>query len=806
MCSSDLVMQLSAKHPRREPMKWARLLNSRDSLPPVKVIVRPNLPVLRMMLDMDMDDRAVRGCSAAMISYEKEVERMGGEETVVYQQKSFAEFDHDGYDGSLLLGRAYTGSRLNHFKRRVLNTMFKQTHVELDLQSAMPTLLRAAFRHLRLPALDRYLTERSATVPDVKPCLVKRMVNAMIGAAPCIPADFGVGFEMVDEIRTFRDSEFVASLHADVVKMKEELVILYPGFAELVRRKCEKEGSLKHWHGSALSLLAQDMEHVVMRTVMRGLAIEDDVVWLYDGILVPRSMLSLSKMDEAVRMVREDLGFDILLTERALDGDSLAISLSNEEQRESNAYETWKRKFERRYFHCLVPPVDYRIQPTGVLQPLTQADFFHVASDEPKEFLKRWREDPKKRQYECVGCYPPPLVCPSSTFNTWSGLAAEDLPEVDDVLVPGLVKMYCDHVQLLVGGEERDAIYFHKLMAFKFQKPGFKWRVMPFIRSTPGVGKDSWFKFVEAIVGEKNSCRVARISDVMGNTSHLMENKLFVCFSECDYADGVRNMEDLKDIITSDRLLVKRKYVAEYGTTSTACYIAFSNNFNAFNISSDDRRFFAVTASGRYANDPAYHGPLIAYFNDPIHQRAVYQYYMSLDISDFDPSGERPKTDTFMELATVNITLWDRLLKSKLDIWEEYARIDSSGGDFSIPSPGVLRINTKLLTAEFQQLCEYDKVTNYDKPHAMSQFGGRLLREMGARIDKFKTIESWKTSIRYFRSNGRNYRDFDVEACRKYITNCLSSDMACDDDEDNVSVLEPQGEFHGGGRYTGFGK
>lgn len=800
------TMLSASKHARREPFRWSRFINQRDQPLRISTKIGPDVRIIRMMVNMYQDDRAVRTATPQLEEYVKTVQRQGGFERVYYNQKSYEMFAPDEYEGSFLLGRFYSNSILPLMKKKILNTIFKQTHVEIDIKSAFPSLLKSAFRDLELPALTLYVQDREsvyAQFPGISEDKIKKMVNSMIGSMPSMPGDFGVGFENMDEIRVFGEHDFVHALQADLGRIVASMKVVYPAFMELIRRKCEHDDNLAHVDGVALSFFCQDLEQACMRVVFQALNIDmNDMVWKFDGAIVKKGVES--RLESVSVAVRDQLGLEIEFQAKSLDECSLGICMSPQEMQENGAYDNWKKEFEKKYFRCIVPPVDYRIHADH-LQPLNATELIHVASNEPQDFLKKWRQDPTKRQYRKLGCYPPPLRCPGDVFNTWAGWAAADLPEVESGRVMEMTKLYREHVKLLVGGEPKDVEYFHKLLAYKFQNPGFKWRVMPFIRSTPGVGKDSWFKFIEAIAGERNCVRVARISDVMDKTSHLMENKMFVCFSECDYADSVRYTQEIKDVITSDRLIVKRKYVAEYTTHSTACYISFSNNFNAFSLSSDDRRFFPVTASGKFANNPVYHVPLIRFFEDPQNQRAVYQYYMEMDVTTFDPSGDRPLTDTFKEMTTSNISLMDRLLKSKLDLWIQYGR-ERLQNEFQVrDGEMVLRVNIQAINREFQSLCEREKIQGHDKPTANAMFCRRLLREMGCRIDPYKTFESWDSAVRIVRVHGKNYREFDIMACRKYIEEKLTTNGDAEEDEQEEEGDAPL-EFHGIARYTGIGK
>lgn len=747
------------------------------------------MTVLRMILGMNRDDDAVRGNLEKLEQYERTMRAVNGERVSEYNQKSFAH--HLSYGGSLKIGRAYSSSPLNWFPRRILNTLYKSSHVELDMVNALPSLLINVFRDTSLEALPTYVNDQTGIFAGFKRDhgisreMVKKAVVAVIGAYPSKPWNYGLE-DNFEAMRVFATHPFFIGLCSDLDKISTSLRYDYAEFYGAIKSKAEKERKEKHVDGMAITMLIQDVEHAVMRGVIDRWGAE---VWLYDGVLLPVSTLDGSSHEDFCEQVsghvKESFGFDLEFKIKSLLENSIPYSISPAEMMDMSKYAVWKRDFEKSYALFRNPPKMGRFHG-GALQFLDKAQFQHLTCAEPSDMIKDWLNDPEKRQYEMVEFAPPPLYAKAGNFNSWTGFAAESMAAITDQAdMLERLEPYKRHVFLLMGENQQYADYFHKMLAYKIQNPGYNWGVMPFIRSTQGVGKDQWFKFISSMVGMKYCLSVTSVSEVMGKSSGLMENKLFVSFSEACYEDSKRHEEDLKKLITDDRMVVERKYVPSYENRMTACLVAFSNNFGAFRITTEDRRFFPVTASGKYANDPEYHVPFHAYIQDERNQRAVFQWFMEMDLEGFIPMTSRPITETFMEMSEQSLQPFDIFMGKKLEDYVEQASRHPSSDirfttkDFSerssvdIVSRAVtdhkyLDIAARIMWDDFGELMGDLKYANLDSRAKIEKFGSRQASEFASRISKYRSDDLIPCMKNTYNKKGRRWI-IDINAVRKYL-------------------------------------
>lgn len=778
--SLDMMTGQTSSKRARTAFMWRRLLDNNTEYDSLTLKEKPNLAAVRMMLDMNRDDDVVRRSIRLLEEYEDEIKKSDNHEmTSIYSQKTMIPVA--GYGGAVRVGRAYSATKLAWMPRKITNTIYKTTHVELDIINSTPSILLSLFRDLYLPSLATYVDHQSMitrTFYDefgIPAAAMKKVVLSMIGSHPktCM-ATLELG-----QRRDLMGNSFIQNLISDLTKISSSIREKYPQFYEMASSKAYTDGKSDRVDGIAMSMMSQDVEHSIMRSVIDH--VRDAEVWYYDGLIMPKTCIGEKTYEEfcyeTSSAVKRFTGIDVLFKIKSLEENSLAWSIAPGEMHAMSKYDLWKNRFDKQFVIFKSPPRFGRIV-RGNVDMLDGQGFNHLTMCEPPDMIKEWKRDVNKRMYDSAEFAPPPLMAREGNYNTWDGFAAELLPPIhDDQEVESRCRMYRDHVHLLMGLEDQNTEYFHKLMAFKIQNPGYNWGVMPFIRSTQGVGKDQWFKFISAIVGSRYCLSVTNISDVMGKSSGIMENKLFVSFSEVCYEDSRRNEENLKKLITDDHMIVERKYVPSYENRMTACLVAFSNNFGGIRVHMDDRRYFPVTASGRYANDPTYHGPFNDYIKDKENQRAVFQWLKEMPLGDFQPMAMRPITETFLEMTEQNQPLFDIFLVKRFEGLVEMAtRAPSTDLRLAAARGSILETSAQLLWGEYEEVLQEMKiVNNLDSRSKVEKMGSRQLSEFKSRCEKYKKV-NMKHVIVSKRYKDRRCWLWDIEAIREYIENTTSSD------------------------------
>lgn len=751
--------------------RYNRLVNVKSSFPPLTVTEKPNLVLLKMMMDMNRDDVVVSKNYNDLDSYYNRMFRSRGNREVVFQQKDLSEWFDEGYTGSTMIGRSYAQSSLNTLPRKVLNTLYKGTHLELDMKCSYPTMLYVLYDHLDIPFVKRYITDRDSIMRGyMRSGIIEKDIKTMLHGTICSYPKlvYNYGSCDLDSMRTFSEHPFTSDLRKDLRMISDDMIEGYPEFYNAMVNRATANGKMETVLGTSLSYQAADMEHCVMRTVIDRIfrGDNDDLVFMADGVLVPLQKLQGESPELFCRAieshVQDEMGFGVRFGIKDLCSNSFPICIPQSELIDS-PYKIWKNEFEERFFALGEPPIFCRICPDGHIQDLNATDFNHVTMEQPRDFMAEWKLDKSKRMYERKDCYPPPLLCPENVFNTFAGIAAASLNPVADGYD---IKPYLDHVLLLMGGHQESADYFNKLMANKVQNPGLKNRVMTFIRSTQGAGKGVLYSFLRSIFGSVNCASVPQFGDVLGKSTSLMESKLLLIVDELNGKDWKGNAEFIKNLITEDTMIFRKKYVADSTMRNSIEVIAFSNNWGAVDMSSGDRRVFAVTASGDYANKASYFDPLIEWMGKDASVRAVYDWFISMDLSKFNPSEDRVITETTKEIMDQSKTIYDMVLQSNIQDWFDIGK-RSSNMDIRVVDDGVIRIKTSLVIDSFQAILTDFKIAAAESRHKTVSFMTKQFGECQANMDKFKNGRAF--SMRKARSHGVNYYLMDVEVIKRYI-------------------------------------
>lgn len=794
--------QLSVSSPTRSRMRmtptpWTRLNSVTPEWPVLKVIEKPSLAILRMMLDMNRDDPTVASSATRMEQYENFMKNADGSMEVSYRQNDYSIDATTDYCGVKKIGRAYTNSALQRFPAKVVNTLFKRTHVEIDITSSYSSMLSQAFRHLSLPALTSYVEDSDSIYQGFNRDLgmsrdqVKKMINAMICSYPDVPGDYGLGFGNVDLLRDVVDHPFVYAMKKDLEKMGQDLQQSYPGFYDLCVKHGESNGN-KRAEGLGFCFLASDMEHSVMRIVIENyypVGPIEDLVWRFDGILLPESLIGNRSWEEESssisNMIMDKIGIRTSFRIKSLQENSLGISISPSELMDTSGYGKWKKEFEKRWL-ILENPSCYLLKLSGRNNYMMNNDqgFKHNTGGNSPVFIKQWKDDPNRRKFEARTFMPPPMICPPNMFNTYNGIEADFIPEN---VVHVNIDIWLRHLDILVGNLYQDQCansdYVHKWIAHVLQKPGEKTRTMIHIRSTPGVGKDVAGTILERMIGSSLVHRAGVLSDICGKSSVHQEGKILVIVSELSYSDSSPLMEKLKDIITSPSLKVNAKYIAEYSTVSCVNLITFSNSFGAMPVSADDRRMVVFTANGAHANKSAYFGPLLEFMKDQANIRALRDYYMGLDISGFDPVEHRPITEGYKEMvqnSTTNPMIG--FFKKAIPIWMMNTSIANNNDYKKLPGD-LLRIRVGLLWDDFTLHAQECGFKNLDSKNKLVQFGSKMMGELNGMTEKFLTAPNRKM-IDAVKTNNVRFYKIDLAGWERFMESIFNeNDVDGEEDE-----------------------
>jgi hypothetical protein len=793
--------RLSKRTARERVFVWNRFLTDSAVLRSLTVLEKPNPDLFSQIVEKHGDEWTDT-TRAHVHAVRTTMENNAWSHRVCPMQKKLDDFPPE-YQGARYVGRAY-GLSFQQMHHKIVNTLYFDTHRYLDAVCCFPTILMNAASHLEIPALNGYVTNREEIFQlfysehRLRKATVKAAVNSMIGSCPRLPNDFGLGAGMDEAVRVLSEHPFIVQLQGDLITIASDLEAHYPHFCTGIANYARRTGKTDHIKGLILSFFCQDVEHSMMRVVIETLQdgwtdeLAYEFVWKYDGVMVPKSMMT--DPEEAVQRVQsqvlQQLGLHVRFSVKDISSDTEAYQDCSVVE-VVDQYQRWKKGFDRRFVKFLCPDRYGMLRDDGTYQLLSYGaglmggSFGFVNGEENQEFLKRWTTDPEKIIYQGMDFAPPPLETKYGFLNTFRGLRASNLVmDIDEAKIPDQIKPWMDHISIMCNHKPESVSYLHRHIAHILQRPGIKTGIIVFVRSIQGTGKDQMFRFLEKMVGSSLCHRAANVTEIKGNMSASLENKILVCLSECNYKDFKEHGEYLKDLATRTTFNVKQKYIPEYQARCNVNLFMFTNQFGGMNMDLGNRREFCIEADGKYANSKEYHEPFDAFLNDDANVLAVYRHYMAMDLGEFHPMTDRPVTDVMRTMAsqTTNHAAW--FLKKHFENWLSYAT--SHGKDFKKVSENFLRVNSTVFHDEFRAYCEEFKIPNMDTRRKIEQFATQIFAEFGSKLTKY--TPDGITPFEISRSHGIRFRVFYIPAVQEWLNEVIPEYEADLDAADDAFV------------------
>ena len=273
----------------------------------------------------------------------------------------------------------------------------------------------------------------------------------------------------------------------------------------------------------------------------------------------------------------------------------------------------------------------------------------------------KWMADPTHREYKNVDFIPDHALCPESTFNTFTGFNSEITETPVDTSI------LHEHLRdVIAAGSLESYEYLLNFEAHMVQKPCEIPRTAPVLKSKQQCGKDSLVDKYGALIGPDLIHRTSSMSDITGNFTGALENKLVLQLNEMQSRDGFASKEQIKDIITAERLNINKKYQDPLSQRNCIRVMIFTNNDLAVEVPYDDQRFCVMQVSDVWRGNR----PKFDQFHAAIRNKAVMDSYytelMQRDISNFDPRA-RPITKAYRIMQDVCIPDVYKVFRDNLD-------------------------------------------------------------------------------------------------------------------------------------------
>jgi hypothetical protein len=268
-----------------------------------------------------------------------------------------------------------------------------------------------------------------------------------------------------------------------------------------------------------------------------------------------------------------------------------------------------------------------------------------------KNFLSRWLLDPQRATYNTIGFWPS-HERRDGVLNRFTGFAHERL--LADSTIPTASEETVAPIMWLweqVHGGPEGSKFAHKMQAARMQDACHPPRMFEITAGACGAGKDILHMSLvgPGIWGKAHFFAVENPTrDVFGEFNDQLELAVRVHVQEVSTLPKI----DFKMALTKQDMTVNGKGVKKRVADVYATFGGTTNEFASLDLQmeEDDRRM-VVYESRRHPKigNKAFFDDIQRLCEDPSVRKYMTTFWLGLDVQDFDPLKERPRTALFEE-------------------------------------------------------------------------------------------------------------------------------------------------------------
>ena len=591
---------------------------------------------------------------------------------------------------------------LTIMKREVRALLAAKHYLDVDFVNCHPVILeqQLGFHSIPCPLLTRYISGRDACLTEVSDaCGVSRddAKNLFIRLVFL----GGVGSWISDASASAPPPSWVYQLHDELRDNAERLV----GSPELddIRRCRVKGGAARRpldtpTLASVLSIHLQTLERRCLDALHDAITRDGFTVGplIYDGLLVLKSDLPGGADESTLKNWRAHVlcaaGFDLELKVKPFDidrswlePDPSAPLLDGLDAKWDDSwmdgshimsYGDMKKLWEQRSFKVTVCGefareelekhivVYSRNKFVEAYEHLTYSEILYdsaggVGRVKKKPFIKAWVADASLRKYKYMDTFPPPLICPPNTYNTWIGFAISRYQpptgSVVDVGSPGVLA-FISHLRTLLKHDNASTDYVLDWIAQIFQEPSRKTGIALLFKGAEGVGKNRLTDLLNLMLGDGLFLETANPGSVLfGRFTDARRGRFLIVINEASGADNHAANDLLKDMITSERFVWEAKGRDGMQMRAYDRFIFTTNNSNCLKINPDSRRYVVFEVSSELKGNTAYFTELSRFIASEQARFEFFTFLMQRDISRVDWINSRPLTQYYNRMVEINI-------------------------------------------------------------------------------------------------------------------------------------------------------
>lgn len=305
-----------------------------------------------------------------------------------------------------------------------------------------------------------------------------------------------------------------------------------------------------------------------------------------------------------------------------------------------------------------------------------------------KPFVPMWLSDQEIRTYDEIAFDPPPMKPKGDTFNLFTGLHAQCLPEPPEDYME-LIKPILEHQMIMVGHDKAAFEYFVNWCAHRVQFPGLRPKTALVFLGDQGVGKGIfWEWFGESIVGKEFYFGTAGMRDLTGHFNEGLMNRILIFLDETKAKDTFKDAAELKRLIDAPTIKVNKKYCPVIDLRNCAGWV-FASNEKLINVEAGDRRYVIFNVTSEKKGDRNYFKELGKSLESEAVVSSYFKFLQNKDLSGFDPERDRPMTETYTDMqeasAPIEVSFIQWLMETdafKSKVWLRAMKLKERFEDF----------------------------------------------------------------------------------------------------------------------------
>ncbi|MER8546470.1 DUF5906 domain-containing protein [Mesorhizobium sp. M1169] len=250
-------------------------------------------------------------------------------------------------------------------------------------------------------------------------------------------------------------------------------------------------------------------------------------------------------------------------------------------------------------------------------------------------------------------------LTPKNHLNLYRGLALEP--------VEGDCMDYYRHVfHIICGGNMRFFKYVITWLAQMMQQPDKKPGTALVLRGLKGIGKGIFVDALRPILG-RHSVKVSDPKQLTGNFNGHMDAKILAIAEEAFFG-GDRKVDSIvKDMITSDRMMLERKFMDATEIDDYRRFIFLSNAENVVRATPDERRYAVTLVPPEQMHNRAYWDHFVARIADGELPAELAYDLLHIDLDRLDVDLRTPpRTAALMDQILTNQSAEDQWLRGVL--------------------------------------------------------------------------------------------------------------------------------------------